>query len=294
MKKLIVVLLISLVLAGPVAADTTVYSGPRTLTGDQTLNGDQTINGWLDVSEGMSIDPVLVPGRVYEILGMGPPAGQLYMKGSDLTAGSEDAEYYFDQQVAGVMTNTFAFLPELTLFNDARVMISLDVEPGLATRPSSNPPGEGTEDNFATHDFNASTDESVFYHFELPHKYVDAGTIHIHYDFFVDTAPTTAKGVVWGVEYKKQSIGDNFDFGAGTTTDYTTIAITTGTTENDKKVHQTSEISLTTTGFAAGDYVLLRMFRDADGTGGTDDFAADARVVDYHIEFLSNKLGEAL
>ncbi|KKM20336.1 hypothetical protein LCGC14_1646530, partial [marine sediment metagenome] len=187
----------------------------------------------------------------------------------------------------------FAIDGEVTFAGAARVMRSIDLEPVLATRPAANPPGEGTEDSFQTHDFNASTDESVYFHLELPHDYADAGTVHVHFDFFVDTAPASAKSVVWGVEYKKQSIGDNFDFGAGTTIGYTQISITTGTPANDKKVHQSAEVNLTVTGFVAGDYILLRLFRDADGTGGTDDFAADARVLDYHIEYLSDRLGEA-
>lgn len=174
-----------------------------------------------------------------------------------------------------------------------QVLISVDLEPVLATRPSANPPGVGTEDSFTTHDFNPTTDESVFFHLELPHDYADAGTIHVHFDFFVDTAPASAQSVVWGVEYKKQSIGDNFDFSSSTTTAYTQTAVTTGTPANDKKVHQSAEIDLITTGFVAGDYILLRMFRDANGTGGTDNFAGDARIIDYHIEYLSDKLGEA-
>ncbi|KKK80787.1 hypothetical protein LCGC14_2820000, partial [marine sediment metagenome] len=119
----------------------------------------------------------------------------------------------------GGSTNYVNIAPdgELTLVGTAMVMISIDLEPVLATRPAANPPGEGTEDNFQTHDFNASTDESVYFHLELPHDYAAAGTIHVHFDFFVDTAPASAQSVVWGVEYKKQSIGDNFDFGAGTT-----------------------------------------------------------------------------
>jgi len=187
----------------------------------------------------------------------------------------------------------FAVDGELTLVGTARIMRSIDLEPVLATRPAANPPGEGTEDSFPTHDFNASTEESVYFHLELPHDYAAAGTIHAHFDFFVDTAPASAESVVWGVEYKKLSIGDNFDFGAGTTTAYTQTSITTGTPANDKKVHQSAEISLTTTGFVAGDYILLRLFRDADGTGGTDDYTADARVLDYHVEYLSDRLGEA-
>ncbi len=180
-----------------------------------------------------------------------------------------------------------------TMAGTARVLISIDLEPVLATRPLANPPGEGTEDNFPTHDFNPSTEESVYFHLELSHDYADAGTVHVHFDFFVDTAPGAGdpNWVMWGVEYKKQSIGDNFSF-TGTTTTYTQTSVTAGTPANDKKTHQSSEIDLTTTGFVAGDYILLRLFRDADGTGGTDNFTDDARVIDYHIEYLSDKIGE--
>ena len=106
------------------------------------------------------------------------------------------------------------------------------------------PPGEGTEDSFSTHDFNPSTEESVFFHLEIPHYYADAGIIHIHFDFFVDTAPGSGDPnfVMWGVEYKKQSIGDNFDFSSSTTTAYTQTSVTAGTPANDKKVHQSSEV----------------------------------------------------
>ena len=187
----------------------------------------------------------------------------------------------------------FAIDGELTLVGTAQVLRSMDLEPVLATRPIANPPGEGLEDGFATHDFNPTIDESVYFHLELPHDYAAGGLIHIHFDFFVDTAPASAQSVVWGVEYKKQSIGDNFDFGAGTTTAYTQTSVTTGTPANDKKVHESSEISLTVAGFVPGDYLLLRLFRDANGTGGTDDYTADARIIDYHIEYLSNRLGEA-
>ena len=182
-----------------------------------------------------------------------------------------------------------------TMAGDARVMISIDLEPVLATRPSANPPSEGTEDSFATHDFQATNDESVFFHLELPHDYADAGLVHVHFDFFVDVADPCATSVVWGVEYKKLSIGDIFGFTlGGETIGYTQTSVTLGTPANDKKVHQSAEVNLTVTGFVAGDYILLRLFRDANGTGGTDDFPRDARVIDYHIEYLSDKLGEPL
>ena len=221
---------------------------------------------------------------------------QIFSVGGNTHFGSGTHEFIGTTKLGdgGSNLTQFSATGVLTMAGTARVMISVDIEPALATRPTANPPGEGTEDSFATHDFNASTEESVYFHWEIPHDYVSAGTVHVHFDFFVDTAEAGASSVVWGVEYKKQSIGDNFDFGAGTTIGYTQTSITSGTPANDKKVHQSSEISLTTAGFVAGDYILLRMFRDADGTGGTDDFPRDARVLDYHIEYLADKLGEAI
>ena len=183
-----------------------------------------------------------------------------------------------------------------TMTGAARVMISIDLEPSLATRPATGAPDEGKEpaNSFVTHDFDDTNDESVYFHLELPHDYADAGTIHVHFDFFVDVAEVGAASVVWGVEYKKLSIGDNFSFTLGAETiGYTQTDVTLGTPANDKKVHRSAEINLTTTGFVAGDYILMRLFRDANGTGGADTFPRDARVIDYHIEYLSDKLGEA-
>ncbi len=184
-----------------------------------------------------------------------------------------------------------------TMVGTARVVRSIDLEPTLATRPATGAPDVGVEpaNGFVTHDFDDTNDESVFFHLELPHNYADAGTIHIHFDFFVDVAEAGATSVSWGVEYKKLSIGDIFSFTIGSETkDYAVpTAVTPGTPANNKKTHQSAEVNLTTTGFVAGDYVLLRLFRDASGTGGTDSFPRDARVIDYHIEYLSDKLGEA-
>lgn len=88
------------------------------------------------------------------------------------------------------------------------------------------------------------------------------------------------ESVVWGVEYKKQSIGDNFDFGAGTTTVTDIEVVTAGTPANDKKIHNTSFV-LTTTGWVKSDILLLRLYRDADNVA--DDFTGDARVFMFNI-----------
>ena len=43
------------------------------------------------------------------------------------------------------------------------------------------------------------------------------------------------------------------------------------------------------------DVVLIRIFRDADASeaGATDDFGGDARVFNYHLMYLSDKMGQA-
>ncbi len=181
-----------------------------------------------------------------------------------------------------------------TMAGTARVLRDVDFEPD-AVKKGGVGPADSTEDGFPIHDYDSTNDESIKLHWETPHDYASAGTVHIHFDWFVDTAPTSPNTVTWGVEYKKQSIGDNFGF-SGTTTTIVNQDITTGTPANDKKTHVTAEISLVTTGFEPGDFVLMRLFRDADASepNATDDYGSDVRIFDYHLEYLSDKIGEEI
>ena len=180
----------------------------------------------------------------------------------------------------------------LTMAGTARVLRSVDFEPD-AVKKGGVGPTDSTEDGFPIHDYQATNDESVHIHWEIPHTYASGGEVHLHVEFFVDTAPGGAANVTWGVEYQKLSIGDNFDFGA-TTTVITNTALTTGTPANDQKIHSSAEIHLVTTGFEPMDVVLIRIFRDANAseTDATDNFGSDARVFNYHLMFLSDKLGQ--
>ena len=69
-------------------------------------------------------------------------------------------------------------------------------------------------------------------------------------------------------------MGEVFDFSAGTTIIYDQELVDPDT---NKKIHRTTFV-LTTTGWEPGDGLLMRIFRDADGTGGVDDFADDGRL----------------
>ena len=182
----------------------------------------------------------------------------------------------------------------MTMAGTARVLRNVDFEP-KAVKQGGVGPADGGGTGFPTHDYDQTNDESVLIHWEIPHEYASAGEIHLHVEFFVDTAPASAESVTWGVEYKKLSIGDNFDFSSGTTTVIVNTNLTTGTPANDGKTHSSAEINLTTTGFEPMDVVLIRIFRDADASeaGATDDFGGDARVFNYHLMYLSDKMGQA-
>lgn len=192
-------------------------------------------------------------------------------------------------------SNIYDFIDIATLVATEPVMRSVDFEPD-ALKKGGVGPADSTEDGFPMHDYDDTNDESVHIHWEIPHNYKFAGVIHVHLEWFVDSAPAGAEYVTWGLEYKKQSVGDNFDFGAGTTTIIVNDTITLGTPANDKKIHMGGDLSLTTDGFEGGDLVLMRIFRDANAseTGAVDDFGADVRVFNYHLEYESDKLGEEM
>ena len=179
------------------------------------------------------------------------------------------------------------------MFGTARVLRSVDFEPE-AVKKGGVGPGTSTEAGFPIHDYSPTIDESIAIHWEIPHEYASAGEIHIHVEFFVDTAPVSAESVTWGVEYKKLSIGDIFD-GSGSVTAIVNTPLTIGTPANNKKIHSSAEIQLVTTGFEPMDVVLIRIFRDANASepGATDNYVGDARVFNYHLMYLSDKLGQS-
>ncbi len=195
-------------------------------------------------------------------------------------------------RIGDINTNYANFAPdgELTLAGTARVIRTTDIDISIPKRPTANPPAEGTEDGFPTLDFDDTQEESIYIEFHLPHDYAAAGTVHLHFDFFVDTAPVGAANAGWGVEYKKVSHGDNFTFAGASTVEAATV-ITTGTPGNDKKIHETGELSFTTAGWVVGDTLYSRLYRNV---GVASDFTGDIRVIgEFHFEYLSDRLAEA-
>lgn len=159
--------------------------------------------------------------------------------------------------------------------------------PLKAFRLGSTPPGENNESGLYTLDFDPSTDESIYYVIAIPNDYKSAGAINFKIKLFVDTAPSGSDKVVrMAVEYKRLADGSVFAFSSTTTV---TNDITIVDSEDNKKIHASGAMSLTTTSFASGDNILIRVYRDADAT--EDTFTGDARMFALYMEYDSDKIG---
>jgi len=179
---------------------------------------------------------------------------------------------------------------ELNLHGTARVYKDIQIGCSQMKKGVGSPPGEGLIDGFPTLDYDDSSEEESFCAMFGPLDWAGSTDATIHLEFFVDTAPAAAANVVWGVEYKSIPAGGTIDFSSGTTTDTDTVAITTGTPANDKKLHEST--GLTFSNLVQDGVLLFRLFRDA--TNASDTYTGDARFLKAHVHYTSDKLGTAL
>jgi hypothetical protein len=186
-------------------------------------------------------------------------------------------------------------------FSVTPVWKSWDVRPDAVKAPGTNPPAEDVIDNFSFYRFDRGTEESLFYIWEVPADYYASdGSVIGRYEFVVENPPTSggtnvAENVRMGFEYKKISDGEVFSFTSGTSSGY--IDETIAVDETAWIIHQTSEGTCVTTGWAAGDTILFRFYRDATAAEDTYDNEASAAdndvwVFDLHMNYLTDRIGE--
>jgi hypothetical protein len=185
-------------------------------------------------------------------------------------------------------------------FSVTPVWKSWDVRPNSVKLPTTNPPAEDTIDAFSFVRFDREIEESIYYVWEVPADYyAGAGSVKGRFEFVVENPPTSvgtnvAENVRMGFEYKKISDGAVFDFDAGTSSGYVdeTIAVD----ETAWIIHQTADVTCTTTGWAVGDTILFRFYRDVTAAEDTYDNEASAAdndvwVFGFRIKYLVDKIG---
>jgi hypothetical protein len=142
--------------------------------------------------------------------------------------------------------------------------------------PATAYPTISTTANFIiVYDFDAATDETVYFIGIMPEAASLGSGLKIRLHWFSST--TTTGTCRWGVQLERQNTStasSSFD-----------TAATAGTTVNASvSVPVVTEITITAIdGIVAGDPFRLAVYRDADGTSGTDDMTGDARLISVEV-----------
>lgn len=128
-------------------------------------------------------------------------------------------------------------------------------------------------------DFDAATDEAAFFFFRA--VAYGSGNLTVSIDWYADTA--SSGDVIWGAQLA--CITPNTD-----TQDIETKALATANTATDTHLGTTGQrlhtIDITVSNLdaiAAGDYVALRIYRDADAAG--DTMTGDATIVGVQVSY---------
>jgi hypothetical protein len=140
--------------------------------------------------------------------------------------------------------------------------------------------------------FSPTSEESVYFVAQMPHRWKEGSDIEVHVHWVPKTnALLTPTDVCWGLEYTWQSINGTF----GNTTIIYGDEQTNGSGEYmTKDKHYLTELgTITGSGQTMSSMLVCRLFRDATGVGGTDDYGNDAGLmeIDFHhqIDSLGSK-----
>lgn len=143
--------------------------------------------------------------------------------------------------------------------------------PMTSQPPASNMATLDTRNSIAVLDFDAGTDESAFWVGIIPEGADLTSGVKVRIHWMATSA--TSGTCRWGAQIERMSTdldSDSFD----------TAATAGGTANGTSGILTATEITLTTIdSVAAGEPYRLKVYRDADGTSGTDDMTGDAELV---------------
>ena len=154
------------------------------------------------------------------------------------------------------------------------ILTPLDNQP-----PASNYATIDTRNSIMVLDFDAATDESAVFVVVMPEAVSLGSGLKVRLHWMADTATTgTCR---WGVQIERMNTDEDSD-------SFDTAATAGSTTNGTSGIITTTEITITTIdSVAAGEPYRLKVFRDADGTSGTDDMTGDAQLVAVEVRSAS-------
>lgn len=166
-------------------------------------------------------------------------------------------------------TGTILLLPESAALPDGS---SGNASPGVVRVQGSE---SNPKKHYLTLAFDAATDEHAWWRFRMPANYASGGTVKIQWQ----ANATTATAVRWGVRIGAVTPSDADTPNEHASATATTAGSSTNTTEANRLTEVSIDCSANLDSVAAGDLVFIVIYRDADGTSGTDDLAVDAAFV---------------
>lgn len=187
---------------------------------------------------------------------------------------------------------------EINLHGTARVWVAMELDPNVVVRPQSDYPGTTYYQNIGWDAYDDGSEEQVFFIWHVPPDFA-TGTASVrgHFGGMVGNEAGN-EYVAMGFEWWKLSDGDTFDI-SGAADGGGAVNLTIVNAEGNYVWHESDTGTVDTTGWAVGDIVVFRFFRDVDDvyTGGNppfaDDYTGDALIGAYHLEYLADKLGGA-
>lgn len=183
---------------------------------------------------------------------------------------------------------------ELRLYADATQWDDLRV-PILSTKTggSKDPTftkvfdnGAGSQGVFSQM-FSATVEEELYFEAQMPHAWMQGSDIEAHVHWIPSVNGGVGEDVSWGLEYTWATIGEVF---GNTTIIYGDVNHLGEDLIADK--HYLTELgAISATGKTFSSMLLCRVFRDATGAGGTDDYGSLAGLLEIDFHYQLDSLG---
>jgi len=172
----------------------------------------------------------------------------------------------------------------LTLEGKARVIRHMVI--GAASwKVGAVAPTEGFEGTFPVLNFQDARQDTAHYSTWVPYRWDPTEDMEVAVVWKHDTGAKTGK-VLWGLVYLAVKDGED-PAGAGETT---ISQLSAGNHPADQQITTTFTTKMLAANLANHDSLGLVLSRD--GIDATDTLTEDARMIEVHIHFVENKLGE--
>ncbi len=199
---------------------------------------------------------------------------------------------YFGNYAQGNYTE-FDTKGQLRSHGDATQYDDIRIATTSTTRGGSNDPDftrsfrNGSSQGVFTWYFSPTTEEELYFTVQLPHNWEQGTDIYPHVHWFVKSNGGVGQDVCWGLEYTWANVGDSFS-----TTNIIYGDVNHLGEDLISDIHYITELgTLSGVGKQFSSMIICRIFRDATGTGGIDDYNADAGLLEIDFHYKIDSLG---